>query len=127
MYKLGENVASSKKPKPNKYPKPMLGRTLCSPSELKPETNQYPKNNVLSSNFGFTKSGGQSLTNTDNHITRLEKPKLDDNIWGHGLPSPSDIGLISVSVRGRTQGSPLHWFRILVGFRFLFEATFSPN
>jgi hypothetical protein len=31
------------------------------------------------SNFGFTKSGGQSLTNTDTHITRLEKPKLDDN------------------------------------------------
>ena len=35
---------------------------------------------ILLSNFGFTKSGGQSLTNTDNHITRLEKPKLDDNI-----------------------------------------------
>ena len=48
-------------------------------------------------------------------------------IWVHGLPSPSVIGLISVSVRGRTQGSPLHWFRTLVGFRFLFEATFSPN
>jgi hypothetical protein len=45
----------------------------------------------------------------------------------HGLPLPSDIGLISVSVRGRTQGSPLHWFRTLLGFRFLFEATFSPN
>jgi hypothetical protein len=29
---------------------------------------------ILSSNFGFTKSGGQSLTNTDTHITRLEKP-----------------------------------------------------
>jgi hypothetical protein len=40
-------------------------------------------------------------------------------IWVHGLPSPPDIGLISVSVRGRTQGSPLHWFRILVGFRLL--------
>ena len=46
------------------------------------------RNLLLSSNFGFTKSGGQSLTNTDTHITRLEKPKLDDNIllsnaWAH--------------------------------------------
>jgi len=34
---------------------------------------------LLSSNFGFSKSGRQSLTNTDTHIKRLEKPKLDDN------------------------------------------------
>jgi len=60
------------------------------------------------------------------------KPKTNlcpkkQGIWVHALPVPSDIGLISVSVRGRTQGSPLYWFRTLVGFRFFFEASFSPN
>ena len=28
--------------------------------------------------------------------------KKKQGIWVHGLPVPSDIGLISVSVRGRT-------------------------
>jgi len=35
---------------------------------------------VLSCNFGFSKSNGQSLTNTDTHILLLEKPKLHDNM-----------------------------------------------
>jgi len=38
--------------------------------------------------------------------TRIEPISKKQCLWGHGLPS--DIGLISVSVRGRTQGSPLH-------------------
>ena len=46
---------------------------------------------------------------------------------GHGLPLPSDIGLISVSVRGRTQGSPYNDFEHWLDFDFFFEATFSPN
>jgi hypothetical protein len=34
--------------------------------------------------------------------TKNEPISKKQCIWVHGLPSPSDIGLISVSVKGRT-------------------------
>ena len=59
---------------------------------------------ILSSNFGFSKSGGQSLTNTDTHITHLEKPKLADNIQMIDLiyfvSISKLVSMIPVSIQG---------------------------
>jgi len=83
---------------------------------------------VLRQNVRLLINSGRRASRMHSHAERgneraknmPEKPKLDDYIWVHGLPSPSDIGWISVSVRGRTQGSPLHCFLTSVWFRFLF-------